>query len=66
MRSRRSCWPRSIRRSRTARRWRGRARAKTRAGVPARVPGAYVVLTGGEPILYLERGGRALQTLVRG
>jgi ATP-dependent Lhr-like helicase len=31
---------------------------------PARVPGSYVVLTGGEPILYVERGGRALQTLV--
>jgi ATP-dependent Lhr-like helicase len=31
---------------------------------PARVPGAYVVLAGGEPILYLERAGRALQTLV--
>jgi ATP-dependent Lhr-like helicase len=31
---------------------------------PARVDGAYVVLLGGEPILYLERGGRALQTLV--
>ncbi|HUO70162.1 MAG TPA: DEAD/DEAH box helicase [Solirubrobacteraceae bacterium] len=31
---------------------------------PARVAGAYVVLTGGEPILYLERAGRALQTLV--
>ena len=31
---------------------------------PARVPGAYVVLAGGEPVLYLERGGRALQTLV--
>lgn len=29
-----------------------------------RVPGAYVVLTGGEPILYLERGGRAMHTLV--
>ena len=29
-----------------------------------RVAGAYVVLRGGEPILYLERGGRALQTLV--
>ena len=27
-------------------------------------PGAYVVLVGGEPILYLERGGRGLQTLV--
>jgi ATP-dependent Lhr-like helicase len=31
---------------------------------PQRVPGAYVVLSGGEPILYLERGGRGLQTLV--
>jgi ATP-dependent helicase Lhr and Lhr-like helicase len=31
---------------------------------PARVPGAYAVLAGGEPILYLERAGRALQTLV--
>jgi ATP-dependent Lhr-like helicase len=31
---------------------------------PARVPGAYVVLAGGEPIVYLERSGRALQTLV--
>ena len=30
---------------------------------PARAAGAYVVLVGGEPILYLERGGRALQTL---
>ena len=37
----------------------GRGRAR-----PARVAGAYVVLAGGEPILYLERGGRALQTLV--
>jgi ATP-dependent Lhr-like helicase len=33
---------------------------------PMRVPGAYVVLTGGEPVVYLERGGRALQTLVPG
>jgi ATP-dependent Lhr-like helicase len=33
---------------------------------PARVPGAYVVLSGGEPVLYVERGGRALQTLVAG
>jgi ATP-dependent Lhr-like helicase len=32
----------------------------------ARVAGAYVVLAGGEPVLYLERGGRALQTLVHG
>jgi ATP-dependent Lhr-like helicase len=31
---------------------------------PARVAGAYVVLIGGEPVVYLERGGRALQTLV--
>ncbi|MGB9183677.1 MAG: hypothetical protein WCB67_06395, partial [Solirubrobacteraceae bacterium] len=31
---------------------------------PARAAGAYVVLTGGDPIVYLERGGRALQTLV--
>ncbi len=30
---------------------------------PARTAGAYVVLVGGEPIVYLERGGRALQTL---
>ncbi len=30
----------------------------------SRVSGAYVVLTGGDPILYVERGGRALQTLV--
>jgi ATP-dependent helicase Lhr and Lhr-like helicase len=31
---------------------------------PARTAGAYVVLVGGDPVLYLERGGRALQTLV--
>jgi ATP-dependent Lhr-like helicase len=31
---------------------------------PARSAGAYVVMAGGDPILYLERGGRALQTLV--
>jgi len=30
---------------------------------PARVAGAYVVLVGGDPIVYLERSGRALQTL---
>ncbi len=30
----------------------------------ARAAGAHVVLAAGEPILYLERGGRALQTLV--
>ncbi len=33
---------------------------------PSRAAGAYVVLAGGEPILFLERGGRALQTLVDG
>jgi ATP-dependent Lhr-like helicase len=38
--------------------------AREAARRPARVPGAYVVLAGGEPILYLERAGRALQTLV--
>jgi ATP-dependent Lhr-like helicase len=31
---------------------------------PARTAGAYVVLSGGEPVTFLERGGRALQTLV--
>ncbi|HEY3725923.1 MAG TPA: DEAD/DEAH box helicase [Solirubrobacteraceae bacterium] len=31
---------------------------------PARTAGAYVVLMGGDPVIYLERGGRALQTLV--
>jgi ATP-dependent helicase Lhr and Lhr-like helicase len=31
---------------------------------PARAAGAYAVLSGGDPILYLERSGRALQTLV--
>jgi ATP-dependent Lhr-like helicase len=31
---------------------------------PARVPGAYAVLCGGQPIVYLERGGKGLQTLV--
>jgi len=30
---------------------------------PARVAGAQVVLVGGEPILYLERGGKGLVTL---
>ncbi|HEY3188448.1 MAG TPA: DEAD/DEAH box helicase, partial [Solirubrobacteraceae bacterium] len=30
---------------------------------PARAAGAYVVLVGAEPIVYVERGGRALQTL---
>jgi ATP-dependent Lhr-like helicase len=31
---------------------------------PARAAGAHVVLAGAEPVLYLERGGKALQTLV--
>ena len=31
---------------------------------PARTPGASVVLVGAEPVLYLERSGRALQILV--
>ncbi len=31
---------------------------------PARAGGAYVVLSQGDPILYLERGGKGLQTLV--
>jgi len=33
---------------------------------PARVGGAYVVLVGGDPIVYVERGGKGLQTLVHG
>jgi ATP-dependent helicase Lhr and Lhr-like helicase len=39
-------------------------REGTPARRPARVDGAHVVLSGGEPVLYLERSGRALQTLV--
>jgi ATP-dependent Lhr-like helicase len=31
---------------------------------PARVAGAHVVLVGGDPVLYLERGAKGLQTLV--
>ncbi len=38
--------------------------AREDARRPSRTAGAYVVLAGGEPILYLERAGRALQTLV--
>jgi len=34
-----------------------------RRGRAGRVPGALVVLVGAEPVLYLERGGKALQTL---
>jgi ATP-dependent Lhr-like helicase len=33
---------------------------------PSRVAGAYVVMLGGDPVLYLERGGKALQTLTAG
>jgi ATP-dependent Lhr-like helicase len=44
-------WPRAAGRASDSRR-------------PARVAGAYVVLIAGEPIVYLERGGRGLQTLV--
>jgi ATP-dependent helicase Lhr and Lhr-like helicase len=33
---------------------------------PARQAGAHVVLVGGDPVLYLERGGKGLQTLVAG
>ncbi len=32
---------------------------------PARVPGAYVVLVAGRPVLYVERGGRSLIMLAR-
>ena len=31
---------------------------------PARHPGAYVVLAGAEPVIYVERGGKGLQILV--
>jgi ATP-dependent Lhr-like helicase len=31
---------------------------------PARVPGAYVVLVAGAPVLYVERGGRGLTVLI--
>ena len=33
---------------------------------PARQAGAYVVLAGAEPVLYVERGGKGLQILVHG
>ena len=32
--------------------------------LPARQAGAYVVLAGAEPVLYVERGGKGLQVLV--
>jgi ATP-dependent Lhr-like helicase len=44
--------------------WPARERGADEARRPARVAGAYVVLCGGDPILYVERGGRGLQTLV--
>jgi ATP-dependent helicase Lhr and Lhr-like helicase len=44
--------------------WPARPDRPDEARRPARVPGAHVVLMGGEPVLYVERGGRALQTLV--
>ena len=65
---RRSCSRRPTRRSRTAPRCAGPSR-RTRTPAPPRgarsaSPGAYVVLAGAEPVLYVERGGRALVTLV--
>jgi ATP-dependent Lhr-like helicase len=44
--------------------WPAQPRERSDSRRPQRVAGAYVVLIAGEPILYLERGGRALQTLV--
>ena len=38
--------------------------ARSPQSSPARVPGASVVLMGGEPVLYLERGGRGLRVLL--
>ncbi|MEJ7797225.1 MAG: helicase-related protein, partial [Solirubrobacteraceae bacterium] len=38
--------------------------AQAGARRPARVPGAYVVLAGAEPVLYVEKGGRGIVTLV--
>ncbi len=43
--------------------WPARAADDGRAK-PARAAGAYVVLAGAEPVLYVERGGRGLQLLV--
>ncbi|HEX8083906.1 MAG TPA: DEAD/DEAH box helicase [Solirubrobacteraceae bacterium] len=40
--------------------------AATARRKPARAAGAYVVLVDAEPVLYVERGGKGLQTLVRG
>jgi ATP-dependent helicase Lhr and Lhr-like helicase len=41
-------------------RWPKRAEGRS----PSRVAGAYVVLAGAEPVLYVERGGKGLQVLV--
>ena len=38
--------------------------AKLEGRSPARTAGAYVVLAGAEPVLYVERGGKGLQILV--
>jgi ATP-dependent helicase Lhr and Lhr-like helicase len=43
--------------------WPKREGSETRAGRPARVAGAYVVLVADEPVVYVERGGRSLLTL---
>ena len=39
-------------------------RREREQGRPARVSGAYVVLVADEPVLYVERGGRGLLTLI--
>jgi ATP-dependent Lhr-like helicase len=44
--------------------WPKRQEAGSRPPRTARVAGAYVVMVGEEPILYLERGGRGLVTLI--
>ncbi len=45
--------------------WPKREGETARAGRPARVAGAYVVLVEDDPVLYVERGGRGLVTLAR-
>jgi ATP-dependent Lhr-like helicase len=59
-RRRRSCSPPPTRRSPTARVCSG----PTRRARPPRQAGAYVVLAGAEPVLFVERGGKGLQVLV--
>jgi ATP-dependent Lhr-like helicase len=44
--------------------WPERSDASRPTRRPARAAGAYVVLVGGDPIVYVERSGRGLQTLV--